>query len=51
MRNSGISQLDLTDSEKIIVQNAINAEIEKLSREQKNFKLSQVSDEFRKKIL
>ncbi len=51
MRNSGISQLGLTDSEKIIVQNTINAEIEKLAREQKNFKLSQVSDEFRKKTL
>jgi hypothetical protein len=51
MRNSGISQLDLSESEKIIVQNAINAEIEKLAKEQKNFKLSQVSDEFRKKAL
>lgn len=36
--NSGISQLDLTDSEKI-------------ARAQKNFKLSQVSHEFRKKAL
>jgi hypothetical protein len=41
----------LSDSEKIIVQNTINSEIEKLAREQKNFKLSQVSDEFRKKAL
>jgi len=51
MRNSGISQLDLTDCEKIIIQNTINAEIEKLAKEQKNFKLSQVNYEFRKKAI
>ena len=51
LRNCGKSQLDLTNSEKIIVQNAINAEIEKLIKEQKNFKLSELSSEFRKKDL
>ena len=51
LRNCGVSQLDLTDSEKIIVQNAINVEIENLAKEQKNFKLADVSAEFRKKAL
>ena len=51
LRNCGISQLDLTDSEKIIAQNAIYAEIEKLAKEQTNFKLSEISSEFRKKVL
>ena len=51
MRNGGISQLNLEEFEKITVQNAINQEIEKLAKEQKNFKLSEVSDEFRKKAL
>jgi len=43
--------MNLEDFEKVIVQNAINAEIEKLAREQKNFKLNCVSNEFRKKTL
>ena len=51
MRNRGISKLNLEEFEKITIQNAINQEIEKLAKEQKNFKLSQVSDEFRKKAL
>jgi hypothetical protein len=51
MRNSGISKMNLEEFEKITIQNAINLEIEKLAREQKNFKLSQVSNEFRKKAL
>lgn len=51
MRNSGISRLNLEEFEKITIQNAINQEIEKLAKEQKNFKLSEVSDEFRKKAL
>jgi hypothetical protein len=51
MRNSGISKMNLEEFEKITIQNAINREIEKLANEQKNFKLSQVSDEFSKKAL
>ncbi len=51
LRNSGISKMNLEEFEKITIQNAINQEIEKLAKEQKNFKLSQVSDEFRKKAL
>ena len=51
LRNSGISQLDLTDPEKIMVQNAINAKIKKLAKDQKNFKLGDVWGEFRKKLL
>ncbi len=38
LRNCGVSQMNLTDSEKITIQNGINREIEKLVREQKNFK-------------
>jgi hypothetical protein len=51
MRNNGISKMNLEEFEKITIQNAINQEIEKLAREQKNFKPNQVSDEFRKKAL
>ncbi|MGZ3745506.1 MAG: hypothetical protein ACXVBQ_16700 [Pseudobdellovibrionaceae bacterium] len=51
IRNSGVSQMNLTDSEKKSIETAIKEEIEKLLREQKNFKLSRVSDEFRKKVL
>ncbi|MGZ3749579.1 MAG: hypothetical protein ACXVCD_19735 [Pseudobdellovibrionaceae bacterium] len=45
IRNSGVSQMNLTDSEKKSIETAIKEEIEKLLREQKNFKLSRVSDE------
>jgi hypothetical protein len=48
IRNCGVSRLNLTDLEKITVQNAINEEIAVLSRHQRKFKLSRVSDEFRK---
>ena len=51
LRNCGVSQMNLTDFEKITVQNGINAEIEKLIKEQKNFKTSEVSWGFRKKAL
>ncbi len=51
MRNSGISKMNLEEFKKIIVQNAINQEIEKLIKEQKNFKLNLISYEFRKKII
>ena len=49
LRNSGVSQMNLTDSEKITIENAINEEIEKLIREQKNFKPSEVNWGLRKK--
>ena len=51
IRNSGVSRLNLSELEKITIQIAINEEIEKLHREQKNFKINSVSAEFRKKVL
>ena len=51
IRNSGVSQLNLSDLEKKLVQTAINEEIEILLRQQPKFKLSNVSEEFRKKVL
>ena len=40
--------MNLTDSEKKTIQTAINAEIEKLLREQRNFKLSLANANFAK---
>ena len=49
IRNAGISQLNLTDLERIIVQEAIDQEIVEWTRSQPKFKLASVSPEFRKK--
>ncbi len=51
LRNRGVSQLNLSESEKITVQNGINAEIEKLTREQVNFRLSRANIDQRKKAV
>ena len=48
LRNCGISQLNLTESERKVIENAIHQEIAVFTRTQKNFKLSTVSEEFRK---
>jgi hypothetical protein len=48
IRNCGVSKMNLEEFEKISIQEAINDEIEVLLRQQKNFRLSSVSSEFRK---
>ena len=48
IRNCGVSKMNLEEFEKISIQEAINDEIEVLLRQQKNFRLSSVSAEFRK---
>ena len=51
LRNCGVSQLNLSETEKITVQNGINAEIEKLTREQVNFRLSRAKIDQKKEAV
>lgn len=50
LRNSGVLQLNLEESEKKLIQNGINAEIEKLIREQAQFKLNSADQRVRRRI-
>ena len=50
IRNCGISGLNLSDSEKKLIEIEMNREIEKLEREQPNFRKSKLARDSRKVV-
>ncbi len=51
IRKVGISQLNLTEFEKITVESEIKREVQKFTQEQKNFSLHEVHESFRMEVV